>query len=253
MGLQFDRTGFGIELPYHESPAESSHPMTTRLESDLASIPDANLQDVDKPASGSTYAGKGKGKAAERTVMHRNTLSAFICLPAELRNRIYELVLRQNNVIGIDDVHDMIDQPDNMLAITRVCRQLHHESRLMLYSVSTFLVDFSFVFWLRNLDDDQREAITSIEFLWTLPVSLRNGVWSAAPVQQHDNYVGMVLRVLPGLRHINLATTPALGHSAGASVPGKDDVQRCLGRSKIHSSNRRQGCGLQVRQHVRRG
>lgn len=228
MSLRFDRTGFGMELPYHEIPADSSRPMMTRLGSDLASIPDANLQDVDEPAPGSTYAGKGEVKAAERS-MHRSTRSAFICLPAELRNRIYELVLRQIGVIRIDDTHDMIYQPANMLAITHVCRQLRHESRLMLCLVNTFLVDFNFVFWLRILDDDQREAITSIELLWTLPVSLRNGVWSAAPVKQHGSYVGVVLRVLPGLRHVSLAITLAVGSSAGISVPGEDNVQRCLG------------------------
>ncbi|KAF3051586.1 hypothetical protein E8E11_010900 [Didymella keratinophila] len=166
--------------------------MKTRLGPDLASIPDANLKAVDEPASGSIYAGKGKGKgkAAERTVMYRSVQSTFIGLPAELRNRIYEFVLQQSNVIRIDDDHDMISQPDHLLAITQVCRGIHDETKLMLYSVNTFLVDFNFVFWLRNLEDDQREAITSIEFLWTLPVSLRNGVWSGAPVQQHDNYVG---------------------------------------------------------------
>lgn len=152
---------------------------------------------------------------------------SFLRLPAELRNRIYELVLRQNMSIRIDGNRSIIDQPENFLAITEVCRQIHVESRSMLFAVNTFLVSFDFVFWLRGLEDYQRESITSIEFFWTLPIRLRNGVWSGAPVRHHDNYLGMVLRVLPGLRHINLDVTLVRGYSAGA-LPLEHDVRRCL-------------------------
>lgn len=175
----------------------------------------------------------GKGKAVESIMSPRSTPSAFFRLPAELRNRIYELVLQQSSGIRIDEDHDMIDQPENLLAITKVCWQTQNEARLMLYSVNTFLVDFNFVFWLRNLGDDQREAITSIEFLMTLPARLSNGVWSGAPVRQHDNYVAMVLRVLPGLRHINMAVTLQPDHSVAGSVPEEADVRCCLEPFKI--------------------
>ncbi|KAH6637917.1 hypothetical protein C7974DRAFT_150231 [Boeremia exigua] len=136
-----------------------------------------------------------------------NTRSRLLSLPAELRNRIYEFVLRRTDDMRVDEKLDMIGVSARFLAITETCRQIYTETHLLPFILNTFIIDFSLIRWLRALDVDQREAIASIEISHTLTMSLSHpgGTWHTLPGRQNGGYVGMLLEVLPGLKHLNLA------------------------------------------------
>lgn len=60
--------------------------------------------------------------------------SRLCCLPGELRNRIYELVVHSESAIEITDDPSTSTQP----AITRVCRLLRNDALSVFYSINTF-------------------------------------------------------------------------------------------------------------------
>lgn len=217
-----------MQHSYQESPAESSRSAETRLQTQPNDHPDISFQVLGELTPEPTYSGKGKGKAPSTAVTQRSIRSTLLCLPAEIRNRIYELVFWQSDGIHIDGAQDMVEPPENFLAITEVCRQIHAETRLLVYSVNTFFVDFHFVFWLRSLEDDQRKAISSIELPFTHFMRLNSGRWSSEAPWQNEGYVSHVMMVLPGLRHVNLAIRIETGDPVGGIVPGQDDVQQYL-------------------------
>jgi hypothetical protein len=162
--------------------------------------------------------------------------SPFLRLPAELRNPIYEMLLHHNHGIRIDEDWGMVNPPSNFLAITEVCRQVHVETRILPYSINMFVVDLEFISWLRFLDDDRREAITSIELSFTMlmRIDYPGGSWYSDPVRQNENFIAMVLLTLPGLNHVNLAGrielyTPVYADGTViTTAPGPDDIQRWL-------------------------
>lgn len=71
-------------------------------------------------------------------------------LPPELRNRIYELALRQENPVRLhwtiwpeEKVHhmDATRSTPTILALTKTCRQIRQESNKLFYAVNRFIVD----------------------------------------------------------------------------------------------------------------
>ncbi|KAJ4989247.1 hypothetical protein SVAN01_05326 [Stagonosporopsis vannaccii] len=138
--------------------------------------------------------------------------SMLLGLPAELRNRIYELVLCHSEGIRVDEEQEMIEAPVGFMAITETCRQTHSETRLLPFSLNTFIVDFNMIRWLRTLDDDRRRVITSIEISYTVSMCMEHSgdTWHSDPGWQNKDYLQMLLMTLPGLRHLNLAMNASL-------------------------------------------
>lgn len=103
-------------------------------------------------------------------------------LPAELRNRIYELVLTLPTTIEIDPTipndkrskaSSLLRSRPNVFALVKTCRQVHSESNLMIYANNTF--DFSnvarpakslrrFVNFAYLIGSTKKAALSSIQF-----------------------------------------------------------------------------------------
>ncbi|KAK5115830.1 hypothetical protein LTR85_009424 [Meristemomyces frigidus] len=76
----------------------------------------------------------------------------LIRLPAELRNHIYELALLRGHPVEIKIYDDDVLSPVgyDVLALTRTCKQIRHESTGLFYSINEFHIQLrvgSLKFW----------------------------------------------------------------------------------------------------------
>ncbi|KAF2831490.1 hypothetical protein CC86DRAFT_402011 [Ophiobolus disseminans] len=99
-----------------------------------------------------------------RTDSNKQT-SRLLRLPAELRNRIYELALNQGNIQlfpGIQADSRPEDKPE--LALLRTCRQILSEASPIFYSINTFEFEFTFhiLRFALSLTEQNRQVIRSI-------------------------------------------------------------------------------------------
>lgn len=85
----------------------------------------------------------------------------FLALPAELRNRIYSLILTH----GIVKSRDTQGRSPISLPLLRVCKQIHTEAHLLLYSTNTFVMYHTRIPEFLNLrTPDQLRSIRSVMF-----------------------------------------------------------------------------------------
>jgi hypothetical protein len=107
--------------------------------------------------------------------------SRLLRLPGELRNKIYEYtfsdaivsVFRSSKLPGYVEMKPHIRSrasyrtttPDNLVALTKTCRQIFAESRLLLFRLVTFHVhsDGSLGHFLKTLESSQQDVITTVQ------------------------------------------------------------------------------------------
>ncbi|KAA6414623.1 MAG: hypothetical protein FRX48_01373 [Lasallia pustulata] len=94
-------------------------------------------------------------------------------LPPELRNRIYELVLRADSSVTepfgpVFDVHGLLVEACNHLSILSVCRQIYLESFHVFYSKNCLLFSSTecLFHFLSSIGHARRQEITSIMLRW---------------------------------------------------------------------------------------
>ncbi|KAF2132678.1 hypothetical protein P153DRAFT_382296 [Dothidotthia symphoricarpi CBS 119687] len=132
-----------------------------------------------KPKSGDEVADV-KAKMEAITRKNQET-SPLLRLPAELRNRIYELA------IGGYEIHpetcsesDTLDMDcrqynssekttmswDKLFNLSYTCCQLHAETKLLPYQLSIFQITYAgwFDYWLSIISEEQLECITTVSF-----------------------------------------------------------------------------------------
>ena len=56
---------------------------------------------------------------------------------------MYKLILQHEDGIRTNADRKMVNCPTKFLAITKACRQTHAETRLLLYSINTFVMDWN--------------------------------------------------------------------------------------------------------------
>lgn len=132
--------------------------------------------------------------------MRRNMESPLLNLPAELRNKIYNLAIGGGHIqipnhhtVQEDDfifelqMHGKHPVGGNLTALSAVCHQLYTETALLPFSLHTFcgykpdVVDF-----LRTLTDTQRAGIKvlRIQVGWTIIYDVGTGVEFCAASNQ---------------------------------------------------------------------
>jgi hypothetical protein len=152
--------------------------------------------------------------------------SPLLRLPAELRNRVYELVLYEgrynfagNKYVDFDTGWESLDgvkvyaEDHNRLSLLRVCRQLYCDTALLPFSLNTFVFRSRSIRELakESLSPLQAGAIESVHLyletsvhtatpLTGLVFSKSGRLYEDLPVSMADSY--LPLRLLPGLRNI---------------------------------------------------
>lgn len=98
--------------------------------------------------------------SAERTQQQ----SRFLCLPGEIRNRVYFYAIG-NGPLPIPSGHIPPDLP-KLQTLSKVCRQLHAETRLLPYVLNDlcFVTISSFVAWSRRAPQEVRAAVRCVMF-----------------------------------------------------------------------------------------
>ncbi|KAF1840552.1 uncharacterized protein K460DRAFT_399468 [Cucurbitaria berberidis CBS 394.84] len=117
----------------------------------------------------------------DEIALRNATESPLLRLPSEIRNRIYGYALggqevNPRTVGGVRTKWRLECRPygsearsyqawDRLLSLTYVCRLLHRETRLLAFSLNTFQIQtVEFNDWLLLLNDDQKNAITTVIF-----------------------------------------------------------------------------------------
>lgn len=107
--------------------------------------------------------------------------SPLLRLPGELRNKIYEYTF-SNAIVSVfrsSELPDYVEMkphmgsrvsyrtttPHNLVALTKTCRQIFAESRLLLFRLVAFHVhsDGSLGHFLKTLESSQQDAITTVQ------------------------------------------------------------------------------------------
>jgi hypothetical protein len=181
--------------------------------------------------------------------------SPLLRLPAELRNRIYDLVLYEGdyNFASHFYIKDDQDQDDflnfegfkvdpkvpNRLGLIRTCRQLYAETVLLPFSLNTFVFRTHAMqyFFDSKTTMAQSRAIRAIE----LHLAISDGsIFLAHPKytpmgatreSQVDRYTVSFCTALPGLASIYVRVSKYDGHTWNEYPPGYD-------REKARNANR---------------
>ncbi|KAF2681147.1 hypothetical protein K458DRAFT_433995 [Lentithecium fluviatile CBS 122367] len=147
-------------------------------------------------------------------------------LPAELRNRIYLLVLG-NKTWTVRWKATSNDPEKNAFSLLLASRQLHAETRLLPVRLSKFCFSewYFFEAWLRRLTWDQQRAVASIEFRFDVKALRRveGHRWIPGSVDRLEmlswwNREALRFEVLPGLRRVRLVMegdVRGMGEKAG--------------------------------------
>ncbi|KAK5709314.1 hypothetical protein LTR17_019885 [Elasticomyces elasticus] len=112
----------------------------------------------------------------DSALMTPTTRSAFLELPPELRNRVYEAALIQRSPIPTHPERDIFLQPGlckpiwRAPALLQTCRQIRCEAFKIYYALNTFSIDCSeredvmlpVLQWLRALDVESRRALACV-------------------------------------------------------------------------------------------
>jgi hypothetical protein len=88
--------------------------------------------------------------------------SALLRLPPELRNRIWRYVLKVEEIALDDETIWNLEEPQ--VSVLCVCRQVHTETCLLLYSINLFTLygGEHMAEWLAQRLPEQRNAITRV-------------------------------------------------------------------------------------------
>jgi hypothetical protein len=147
----------------------------------------------------------------------RNQDSPLLCLPPEIRNRIWEYTLGGNDIRQVDYGHRIsvfLAKPHeglNTFALLRVCRQTYAETALLPFSVNTFaaLDCCNLGKSVKAFKKYQRSQITHLQ-VEHLVSDVQASQWfkSSLDLKNYD--------VLPGLRCVKFQLFPCMisGHKS---------------------------------------
>jgi hypothetical protein len=93
--------------------------------------------------------------------------SPLLRLPGKIRNRIYEYVFSNQEVLLIKDSHGTIKLEClngwyKHTALSRTCRQIHEKIRLLSFKYCDYLLCFyslDYLRWMERLDQEVREIV----------------------------------------------------------------------------------------------
>jgi hypothetical protein len=127
--------------------------------------------------------------------------SPLLRLPAEIRNQIYEYVMC-GQTIDLD-----VLPPPNLFSLPRTCRQIYHETELLLYSGNTFRTrDLILLEWLADRSARQLAAIQSVQYVFKLSLEWDNSRQCWQSLAWSDLFAPEFPRlsrpVLPALRRV---------------------------------------------------
>ncbi|KAH7399643.1 hypothetical protein BKA66DRAFT_452267 [Pyrenochaeta sp. MPI-SDFR-AT-0127] len=143
-----------------------------------------------------------------RTTPQSQRDNLLLRLPAELRNRIYELVLGGRTYRFKDTVctnHARLDTSErHIFGLLYVCRQIHFETALLPYSMNIFSFrdfDISLYPFLKERSPAQFRSLRSLEL-----ITYQAGQMWAEPELFSENFTEevRVLARLPNLRHVRM-------------------------------------------------
>ena len=98
---------------------------------------------------------------------HDASRRSFLDLPGEIRNRIYYYVFTNQDVLLIKDSHGTIKLEClngwyKYTALTRTCRQIHKETRILPFKYCNYLLiaySRDYLRWMELVDQELREIV----------------------------------------------------------------------------------------------